>query len=101
VRDTSQHPLTRTSEAKGTSKSMILVPLFDLKFLDEFAAGSVGTSNRRHLACDGTAAGARMAAGQVEVDLQWAAAALSHGQPADAERVVRNVLIAVPQHPRA
>ena len=33
---------------RGTSKSMILVPLFDLKFLTEFAAGDVGTSNRRH-----------------------------------------------------
>jgi len=48
VRDTSQHALTRTSETKGTSNSMILVPLFDLKFLTEFAAGGVGTSNRRH-----------------------------------------------------
>ena len=27
---------------------MILVPLFDLKFLTEFAASGVGTSNRRH-----------------------------------------------------
>src|SRR5258705_9416670 len=27
---------------------MILVPLFDLKFLNELAAGGVGTSNRRH-----------------------------------------------------
>ena len=27
---------------------MILVPLFDLKFLTEFAAGGVGTSNRQH-----------------------------------------------------
>jgi hypothetical protein len=27
---------------------MILVPLFDLKFLNEFAATAVGTSNRRH-----------------------------------------------------
>ena len=33
---------------RGTSNSMILVPLFDLKFLTEFAAGGVGTSNRRH-----------------------------------------------------
>src|SRR5262245_35307858 len=41
-------PLTRTSEAKGTGKFMILVPLFDLKFLDGPAAGAVGTSNRRH-----------------------------------------------------
>jgi hypothetical protein len=28
---------------------MILVPLFDLKFLTELAAGGVGTANRRHL----------------------------------------------------
>jgi hypothetical protein len=34
-------------KAKGTSKLMMLVPLFDLKFLFEFAAGDVGTSNRR------------------------------------------------------
>jgi len=27
---------------------MILVPLFDLKFLDELAAPVAGTSNRRH-----------------------------------------------------
>jgi hypothetical protein len=27
---------------------MILVPLFDLKFLIEIAAGGAGTSNRRH-----------------------------------------------------
>src|SRR5712672_1319020 len=33
---------------RGTSDSMILVPLFDLKFLNEFAATAVGTSNRRH-----------------------------------------------------
>src|SRR5207253_10037683 len=33
----------------GTSNPMILVPLFDLKFLHEFAATSAGTSNRRHL----------------------------------------------------
>jgi hypothetical protein len=32
----------------GTSKLMIRVPLFDLKFLDEIAAGGAGTSNRRH-----------------------------------------------------
>jgi len=31
-----------------TSKYMILVPLFDLKFLNELAASAVGTSNRRH-----------------------------------------------------
>ena len=35
-------------KAKGTSRPMMLVPLFDLKFLFEFAAGDVGTSNRRH-----------------------------------------------------
>jgi hypothetical protein len=33
---------------RGTSKHMILVPLFDLKFLSEFAATGVGTSNRRY-----------------------------------------------------
>ena len=33
---------------RGTSKSMILVPLFDLKFLNEPAATAAGTSNRRH-----------------------------------------------------
>jgi hypothetical protein len=33
---------------RGTSSHMILVPLFDLKFLNEFAAAGVGTSNRRH-----------------------------------------------------
>ena len=32
----------------GTSKYMILVPLIDLTFLNEFAAGDAGTSNRRH-----------------------------------------------------
>src|SRR5262249_61940693 len=32
----------------GTSKNLILVPLIDLKFLDEIAAGGAGTSNRRH-----------------------------------------------------
>jgi hypothetical protein len=49
VRDTSQQPLTRTSETEGHQQlydynnSMILVPLFDLKFLTEFAAGGAGT----------------------------------------------------------
>src|SRR5262249_46335416 len=33
---------------KGTSKLFGLVPLFDLKFLNEFAARDAGTSNRRH-----------------------------------------------------
>src|SRR5215470_14433179 len=33
---------------RGTSKFMTLVPLFDLKFLTEFAASAAGTSNRRH-----------------------------------------------------
>src|SRR5262249_36493127 len=44
-RSTSRHELRKQ---RGTSKFMILVPLFDLKFLDEFAAGGAGTSNRRH-----------------------------------------------------
>jgi hypothetical protein len=47
VRDTSQHIPTRTSETKGHSKSMMLAPLFDLKFLNGLAAGGAGTSNRR------------------------------------------------------
>jgi pentapeptide MXKDX repeat protein len=33
---------------------MILVPLIDLKFLNELAAGDAGTSNRRHLLTKGT-----------------------------------------------
>jgi hypothetical protein len=32
---------------RGTGKYMIVVPLSDLKFLFEFAAGGAGTSNRR------------------------------------------------------
>src|SRR5262245_21880861 len=35
---------------KGTSKYMIPVALFDLKFLHAFAAGDLKTSNRRHSA---------------------------------------------------
>jgi tetratricopeptide (TPR) repeat protein len=48
----------------------------------------------------GSSGGSRMAS-QAEADLQWAAAAISRGQPADAERLARNVLAAMPQHPRA
>jgi hypothetical protein len=33
---------------RPTSKYMISVPLIDLKFLKELAAGGAGTSNRRH-----------------------------------------------------
>jgi hypothetical protein len=44
-RGTLSHELRKQ---RGTSKYMILVPLFDLKFLNEFAASAVGTSNRRH-----------------------------------------------------
>jgi hypothetical protein len=33
---------------RGTSKYNILVSLFDLKSLNELAAGGAGTSNRRH-----------------------------------------------------
>src|SRR5262245_52404245 len=50
VREPPRHPLTRTSEARGTGKFMIPVPPFDLKFLTDFAARAVGTSNRRHRA---------------------------------------------------
>src|SRR5205085_6748533 len=39
---------TNFGSEKGTSNYMILVPLFDLKFLNELAAGGAGTSNRRH-----------------------------------------------------
>src|SRR5215813_12932044 len=39
---------TNFGNKKGTSKHMILVPLFGLKVLDEIAAGGAGTSNRRH-----------------------------------------------------
>jgi hypothetical protein len=35
-------------KAKGTSKPLMLVPLFDLKFPLGFAAADAGTSNRRH-----------------------------------------------------
>src|SRR5262245_28039255 len=48
VRDTSQHIRHELRKQRGTSNSMILVPLFDLKFLTEFAASVAGTSNRRH-----------------------------------------------------
>src|SRR5215216_5009575 len=49
VRDTCQHPPdTNFGKQRGTSKSMVLVPLFALKFLHELVAGAVGTSNRRH-----------------------------------------------------
>ena len=41
-------PRHELRKQRGTSNSMILVPLFDLKFLNEFAAGGAGTSNRRH-----------------------------------------------------
>src|SRR5690349_12101679 len=46
------HPRRRTTFANlgklmGTSKLMILGPLFELKCLGEFSAGSVGTSIRR------------------------------------------------------
>jgi len=51
VRDTSQHALTRTSETKGTSNSIILVPLSSiLKFLTEFAAGGIGNFKSAALA---------------------------------------------------
>src|SRR5262245_41604616 len=40
VRETARHALTLAT--------MIVVPLFDLKFLMEFAGGEVGAANRRH-----------------------------------------------------
>src|SRR5262249_38842491 len=48
VREPPRQPPAPTQEARGTSKSMILVPLFDLKRLNKFAQIGVGTSNRRH-----------------------------------------------------
>src|SRR5215468_9411849 len=48
ARDAFQHPLTRASETKGHREYMVLVPLIDRKFLNAFAAGGAGTSNRRH-----------------------------------------------------
>ena len=39
---------TNFESQKGTSNFMILVPLFDLKLLNEFAAIEAGISNRRH-----------------------------------------------------
>jgi hypothetical protein len=35
-------------DAAHEASEPALVPLFDLKFLTDFAAGGVGTSNRRH-----------------------------------------------------
>jgi tetratricopeptide (TPR) repeat protein len=49
----------------------------------------------------GIAGGPRRTAGDVEAELQWATAAINEGQPADAERFARNVLAAIPQHPKA
>jgi hypothetical protein len=43
ARDPSRHALQRASQAKGTSKYLIPVPLIDLKFLIAFAAGAAGT----------------------------------------------------------
>src|SRR5262245_37200685 len=40
---------TNFGSKRGTSNIMILVPLFDLKFLNELAECGAGTSNRRHL----------------------------------------------------
>jgi hypothetical protein len=43
----SQHPPNELRNVKGSSKYLILEPLFDLKFLIELAANGAGTSNRR------------------------------------------------------
>jgi len=47
------------------------------------------------------ASGPRRAAADIEAELQWAAAALNHGRPDEAERFARNVLAAIPQHAKA
>jgi hypothetical protein len=46
-----QAPIHERRKVMGTSKPKALVPLFDLKFLDEYVACTVGTSNRRHWPC--------------------------------------------------
>jgi len=38
---------------------------------------------------------------ETEAELQWAAAAINHGQPDDAERFARSVLTRTSQHPKA
>jgi Flp pilus assembly protein TadD len=40
-------------------------------------------------------------ASEIEAELQWASAAIGRGQPHDAERLARNVLGRLPQHPTA
>jgi len=40
-------------------------------------------------------------ASEIEAELQWASAAIDRGQPHDAERLARNVLGRIPQHPSA
>src|SRR6516164_7331257 len=40
-------------------------------------------------------------ASEIEAELQWASAAIDRGQPHDAERLARNVLDRIPQHPTA
>src|SRR5215472_6711937 len=76
-RGTLSHELRKQ---RGTSKHMILVPLFDLKFLNELAAGVVGTSNRRHF--PGTRAGDRAAASR---SLSLAKARIDTEQERDAD----------------
>src|SRR5262245_184413 len=48
-RGTPRHELRKQ---RGTSKPMIPVSHFDLKFLNELAASGTGTSNRRHWASE-------------------------------------------------
>src|SRR6202011_5917033 len=48
-RSTPRHELRKQ---RGTASDFILVPLVDLKFLNELAAGDAGTSNRRHSAAN-------------------------------------------------
>ena len=58
VRNTSSALRYELRKQRGTSKYVILVPLIDLKFLKELAAGDAGTSNRRHwLVCELVAVG--------------------------------------------
>jgi hypothetical protein len=48
VRDTVQHPLTRTLGNKGHWQIFIPASPIDLKFLRQLAAAEAGTPNRRH-----------------------------------------------------
>jgi len=43
----------------------------------------------------------RQAQSEIDVTLQWATAAINRGRGEDAERLAREVLARIPQHPKA